>query len=79
LDKYLGLLALVEADRNDCFAHFIEILIQCINGWKERILSIGVKEIIQKVVAQAIPVFSIPVFKTPKEICKRMADAISQF
>jgi hypothetical protein len=33
-DKYLGLPALVGADRSDCFQHFIERIIQRINGWK---------------------------------------------
>jgi hypothetical protein len=41
--KYLGLPALVGADRSDCFVHFIERIIQGINGWKEKILSIGGK------------------------------------
>jgi hypothetical protein len=31
-DKYLGLPALVGADRSDCFEHFIEQIIQRING-----------------------------------------------
>jgi hypothetical protein len=35
-DKYLGLPALVGADRSDCFQHFIERIIQRINGWKEK-------------------------------------------
>jgi hypothetical protein len=39
-DKYLGLPALVGADRSDCFESFIERIIQRINGWKEKILSI---------------------------------------
>jgi hypothetical protein len=36
-DKYLGLPALVGADRSDCFKHFIERIIQRINGWKEKL------------------------------------------
>jgi hypothetical protein len=40
-DKYLGLPALVGADRSDCFLHFVERIIQRINGWKEILLSIG--------------------------------------
>jgi hypothetical protein len=43
-DKYLGLLALVGADKSDCFLHFIERIIQRINGWRGKILSIGGKE-----------------------------------
>jgi hypothetical protein len=55
-DKYLGLPAIIGADRSDCFLHFVERIIQRINGWKEKMLSIGGKEILLKAVAQAIPV-----------------------
>jgi hypothetical protein len=78
-DKYLGLSALVGADRSDCFEHFIERIIQRINGWKEKQLSIGGKEILLKAIAQAIPVYAMSVFLIPKGICKRMMDAISSF
>ena len=40
-DKYLGLPAIVGADRSDCFLHFVERVIQRIKGWKEKLLSIG--------------------------------------
>jgi hypothetical protein len=33
-DKYLGLSALVGADRSDCFMHFFDRIIQRIMGWK---------------------------------------------
>jgi hypothetical protein len=75
----LGLPALVGADRSDCFRHFIERIIQRINGWKEKILSIGGKEILLKAIAQAIPVSAMPVLLIPKGVCKSMMDAISQF
>ena len=78
-DKYLGLPALVGADRSDCFKHFIERIIQRINGWKEKQLSIGGKEILLKALAQAIPVYAMSVFQIPKGVCKSMMDAISKF
>jgi hypothetical protein len=78
-DKYLGLPAIVGADRSDCFLHFVERIIEKINGWKEKLLSIGGKEILLKAVAQAIPVFAMSVFQIPKGVCKRMMDAISKF
>jgi hypothetical protein len=78
-DKYLGLPALVGADKSDCFEHLIERIIQRINDWKEKYLSIGGKEILLKAVAQTIPVYAMSVFLIPKEICKNMTDAIAQF
>jgi hypothetical protein len=58
-DKYLGLPALVGADRSDCFLHFVERIIDRINGWKEKQLSIEGKEILLKVVEQAIPIYAM--------------------
>ncbi|XP_071676904.1 uncharacterized protein [Lolium perenne] len=78
-DKYLGLPALVGADRSDSFEHFIERIIQRINGWKEKQLSIRGKEILLKAVAQAIPVYAMSVFLIPKGVCKKMMDAIASF
>jgi hypothetical protein len=69
----------VGADRSDCFEHFIERIIQRINGWKEKFLSIGGKEILLKAVAQAIPVYAMSVFQIPKGICKGMTDATAKF
>jgi hypothetical protein len=45
----------------------------------ENQLSTGGKEILLKVVAQAIPVFAMSVFCLPKEICKEITDVITQF
>jgi hypothetical protein len=78
-DKYLGLPALVGVDRSDNFVHLIERIIQRINGWKEKNLSTGGKEILLKSVAQAIPVYAMSVFLIPKGVSKRMMDAISRF
>jgi hypothetical protein len=78
-DKYLGLPALVGADRLDCFMHFVDRIIQRIMGWKEKLLSIGGKEMLIKAVAQCIPVYAMSVFKIPIGVCKRIADVIAQF
>jgi hypothetical protein len=69
----------VGVDRSDNFVHLIERIIQRINGWKEKYLSIGAKEILLKSVAQVIPVYAMSVFLISKEVCKRMIDAISSF
>ena len=78
-DKYLGLPALVGIDRSDCFKHLIDRVRSKTKGWKEKLLSMGGKEILIKSIAQAVPVFTMMVFKIPKNICKGMTDAISQF
>jgi hypothetical protein len=78
-DKYLGLPAIVGVDRSDCFMHFVERVIMRIKGWKEKLLFIGGKEILLKVVAQAIPIYAMFVFLLPKKVCKKINDVISQF
>jgi hypothetical protein len=78
-DKYLGLPAMVGIDKSECFRHLVDRVLARISGWKERLLSLGGKEILIKAIAQAIPVFAMMVFKIPKNICKGISDAISQF
>ena len=62
-DKYLGLPAMVGVDRSDCFRHLVDRVNSRINGWKEKLLSMGGKEILIKSIAQAIPVYAMMVFK----------------
>jgi hypothetical protein len=71
-DKYLGLPALVGADRSDCFMHFVERVLQRLKGWMEKLLSIGGKEILLKAVIQSIPVYAMSVFLLPKIFAKRL-------
>ena len=52
---------------------------QLVNGWKEKLLSTGGKDILIKAVAQAMPVFAMSVFNIPKKVCKGMTDAISRY
>jgi hypothetical protein len=70
-DKYLGLPAMVGADRSDCFLHFVDRILQRIKGWKKKLLSIGGKEILIKELLQSIPVYAMSVFLLPKNICKK--------
>lgn len=70
-DKYLGLSALVGADKSDCFRHLIDRIRLRINGWKEKQLNIGGKEVLVKSIAQAIPMFAMLVFKILKKYMQR--------
>jgi hypothetical protein len=40
-DKYLGLLSMVGLDRTDSFIYLLERIIERLEGWKERFLSMG--------------------------------------
>jgi hypothetical protein len=78
-DRYLGLLAMVGVNRSDHFLYLLERIIAILQGWKEKLLSMGAKEILLKAVIQSIPVFAMGVLKTPKSVCKEIADAMSAF
>ena len=74
-DKYLGLPALVGADRSDCFWHLVDRVRARVSGWKEKLLSLGGKEILIKSIAQAIPVYAMMVFRLPQKIYKGISDS----
>ena len=76
-DKYLGLSSKVQIDKTDCFQYLIDHVMQRVNGWIKRQLSLGGKEILLKSVAQAIPSYEMSVFKIPKEVCKGISDSMS--
>lgn len=67
-DKYLGLPSMIGVDRTDCFMHLVERNCRIVNGWKEKTLSMGGKEVLLKAVAQAIRTYAMPVFRLPKKI-----------
>jgi hypothetical protein len=70
---------MVRADRSDCFRHLIDQVSIRINGWKEKLLSSGGKEILIKSIAQAVPVYAMMVFRIPKNICKGITTTISKY
>jgi hypothetical protein len=78
-EKYLGLPSHVGIERSDCFQHLVDHLCQIINGWNEKNLSMGGKEILLKAVAQAIPTYAMSVFKIPKGIIKAILAAIARY
>ena len=78
-NKYLGFPSMIGVDRMDCFLHLIERIRKMVNGWKERTLSFGGKEVLIKAVAQAFPTYAISVFKFSKKNCKWITDARSQY
>jgi hypothetical protein len=52
---------------------------QCINGWKEKFLSHAGKEILLKSVIQAIPTYTMSVFRLPKTLCRDINSMMGRF
>ena len=49
------------------------------HGWKERLLSQGGREVLIKVVLQAMPTYTMACFKLPKSLCKDIESLIRKF
>lgn len=71
-DKYLGLPALVGKSRVQEFQNIIDRVQKRNKDWKTKFLSQTGKEILLKVVIQAIPTYSMGVFLLAKELCKEL-------
>ena len=48
-------------------------------GWKEKLLSKAGKEVLIKVVAEAIPTYTMSCFKIPDSLCFEMTNLIRNF
>jgi hypothetical protein len=79
INKYLGLPAIVGADHTDCKQFSVDKVCKRINGWLGIFLPIGGKEVLPKSIGQAIPAYAMLVFKIPKQTCKGITNAMSQY
>ena len=48
-------------------------------GWKEKHISKAGREVLIKTVAQAIPIYSMSMFKFPKKICDDINSALAKY
>ncbi len=78
-ENYLGLPSLVGRSKTWAFAMIKERVRKKLNGWKERSLSCGGKEILLKAVAQAVPTYVMSVFRLPKKLCTELEQNIRGF
>jgi hypothetical protein len=78
-NKYLGLSAMIGMDKSDCFCHVIDRVFARINGWKEKLLSMGGKEILIKAIAQAIPTYAMSCFDLTKTLCDEISSMICRY
>lgn len=78
-ERYLGLPAMVGRAKKQAFASIHSRVQKKLEGYKERFLSQAGKEILIKAVVQAIPTYSMGVFKLPKSLCKSLNFLSSRF
>ena len=48
-------------------------------GWKEKNISKAGREVLIKTVAQAIPTYSMSIFKIPRAVCDRMNSVLANY
>ena len=78
-EKYLGFPSLVGRNHTASFSQIKERVWSKLKGWKEKLLSQVGCEILIKVVAQAIPTYSISCFKLPNRLCQDLETMIRKF
>ena len=78
-EKYLGLPSLGGKNKRNTSCQLIEWLNNKLLGWNEKLLSNAGKEILIKTVAQAIPMYTMNVFKLLDVICDKMTSLVRNF
>jgi hypothetical protein len=78
-ERYLGLPIHVGCSKSKTFEFIKGKIWKCIQGWREKLLSMAGKEILIKAVAQAIPTYAISCFDLTKSFCEQVRAMISRY
>lgn len=77
--KYLGLPEQFDKKKSELFHNIVEKVKEKTQWWSKKYLSQGGKEVLLKVVALAMPVYSMKVFKLTKEICEEINGILANY
>ena len=77
--KYLGLPEQFDKKKSELFRYIVERVKEKTQGWNKKYLSQAGKEVMLKAVALAMPIYSMNVFKLPKEICSEICGILAKF
>ena len=78
-EKYSGLPSLVGRNKRNTFNDIKEKLGKKLVGWKEKMFFNAGKEVLIKVVAKVIPIYTISCFKIPDSLCEDLTSMIRNF
>ncbi|BFG25164.1 hypothetical protein CerSpe_114380 [Prunus speciosa] len=78
-ERYLGLPTIVGRDKKKLFSTIKDRVWNKVNGWQGKLLSKAGKEILIKAVCQAIPSYSMSVFRLPVGLCRELEGIIAQY
>ena len=78
-ENYLGLPSMVGRAKHKSFTQLKERVWRKIQGWKGKLLSQAGREVLIKAVVQAIPAYTMNVFKLPKKLCSELEKMVRDF
>jgi hypothetical protein len=78
-ETYLGLPSMVGRSKYSSFLKLKERVWNKIQGWKGKLLSQAGKEVLIKAVVQAIPTYTMNVFKLPQKLCTELERMVRDF
>ena len=78
-EKYLGLPMPNGKSKVGTFKELQEKITKRVLGWKEKFISKAGREILIKTVTQAIPTYSMSLFKLPKSICNNINSLVARY
>ncbi|XP_012836236.1 PREDICTED: uncharacterized protein LOC105956874 [Erythranthe guttata] len=78
-DKYLGLPSGLGKSKREAFVNIRDRVCQRLQGWKEKWLSKGGKEILIKAVIQAIPTYAMSCFRLPRYFTEEIERLMAKF
>lgn len=77
--KYLGLPTMIGKSKKSIFSNSLDRVQRKLKGWKALTLSQGAREILIKLIAQALPAYIMRCFTVPNYICHDIKSTISKY
>ena len=78
-ERFLGLPSLVGRNKKASFNYIKDRVWKKLQGWKEKLLSQAGREILIKIVVQAIPTYTMSCFKLLIGLCSEIESLIRRF
>ena len=78
-EKYLGLPMVGGKSKVSTFKELQERITKRVLGWKEKTISKAGREVLLKMVAQAIPTYSMSIFKISKKVCEGINSVMAKY
>ena len=78
-EKYLDLPMVGGNSKVNTFRDLQEKITKRVMGWKEKFISKAGREILIKIVTQAIPTYTMGIFKIPKTLCDTINSTLAKY